>query len=54
MYSLLLFLLLFLGKMRSHLMHKISLMEQKEWEGILALLVWGGREQVLCFLSGPG
>lgn len=35
MYSL---LLLFLGKMQSHLMHKISLMKQQEWEGILAFL----------------
>lgn len=42
MYSLLLFLLLFLGKMRSHLMHKISLMEQQEWEGILAFLGLSG------------
>lgn len=37
MYSLLL-LLLFLGKMQSHLMHKISLMKQQEWEGILTFL----------------
>lgn len=37
MYSLLL-LLLFLGKMQSHLMHKISLMKQQEWEGILPFL----------------
>lgn len=36
MYSLL--LLLFLGNMQPHLMHKISLMKRQEWEGILAFL----------------